>query len=106
MNTRHAYLLMAYNNPGQLLKLISLLDDVRNDIYLHIDATSDFPMEILKNATHSSHLTIIDRIPVFWADYSLVRAELNLLREAVNSGNSWGGGGTPITTCCPEWICH
>lgn len=31
---KHAYLIMAHNNFEQLRILISLLDDVRNDIYL------------------------------------------------------------------------
>lgn len=91
MSDRHAYLIMAHGNPDQLLKLISLLDDERNDIYLHIDAKADFPMERLKNATRKSDLTLIERIPVFWAEYSQVRVELNLLREAVNAGKSGGG---------------
>lgn len=90
MNHRHAYLIMAHDNLGQLRKLLSLLDDERNDIYLHIDAAADFSPDCLKNAVQSSKLTAVDRIPVFWAEYSQVKAELNLLREAVNTGNSGG----------------
>lgn len=36
MTNRHAYLIVAHNNPDQLLKLISLIDDDRNDIYIYI----------------------------------------------------------------------
>ena len=34
---KHAYLIMAYNNLDILEKLLKLLDDGRNDIYLYID---------------------------------------------------------------------
>ena len=34
---KHAYLIMAHNNFGILEKLLMLLDDQRNDIYIHID---------------------------------------------------------------------
>lgn len=36
-NHRHAYLIMAHNEWSLLNVLLSLLDDDRNDIYLHID---------------------------------------------------------------------
>ena len=39
---KHAYLIMAHNNWKILEKLLILLDDKRNDIYLHIDLKSDF----------------------------------------------------------------
>ena len=35
---RHAYLILAHKNFGQLRKLIELLDDPRNDIFVHVDA--------------------------------------------------------------------
>ena len=41
-NEKHAYLIMAHNNWKILEKLLILLDDKRNDIYLHIDLKSDF----------------------------------------------------------------
>lgn len=34
---KHAYLIIAHTNWAQLQKLIYVLDDIRNDIYLHID---------------------------------------------------------------------
>lgn len=40
-SNKHAMLIMAHTNWGQLTKLLKLLDDERNDIYLHIDANSD-----------------------------------------------------------------
>lgn len=34
---KHAYLIIANRNPGQLQTLLTLLDDSRNDIYLLVD---------------------------------------------------------------------
>lgn len=38
---KHAYLIMAHKDPEQLKLLISLLDDPRNDIFVHCDKKSD-----------------------------------------------------------------
>ena len=38
---KHAYLIIAHNNWKILERLLILLDDNRNDIYLHIDRKSD-----------------------------------------------------------------
>ena len=35
---RHAYLIIAHDKPRQLEILLSLLDDPRNDVYLHLDS--------------------------------------------------------------------
>lgn len=34
---KHAYLIMAHTQFQQVAKLVSLIDDSENDIYLHID---------------------------------------------------------------------
>lgn len=34
---KHAYLVMCHNNFNHLCKLLTELDDIRNDIYIHID---------------------------------------------------------------------
>lgn len=44
MNTvpKHAYLIIAHNEFDLLQKLISVLDDERNDIFIHIDKKVHF----------------------------------------------------------------
>lgn len=38
MNTdKHAYLIIAHNEPKVLETLLNCIDDRRNDVYLHID---------------------------------------------------------------------
>ena len=44
---RHAYLIMAYNNWDLLKKLLILLDDERNDIFVHIDENQSHYLKIL-----------------------------------------------------------
>ena len=39
MKDKHAYLIMCHDNFKHLSKLLMALDDVRNDIYIHIDKT-------------------------------------------------------------------
>ena len=38
---RHAYLIMTHKEPYNLKKLLELLDDEDNDIYIHIDIKSN-----------------------------------------------------------------
>lgn len=81
---RHAYLILAHNEFEVLGRLVSALDDARNDIYVHIDArVNDIP----SLRTHKSHLEILmDRIPTYWGDTSLMEAEYRLLRAAAEHG--------------------
>ncbi len=82
---RHAYLIIAHNNEPLLQMLISILDDNRNDIYVHIDRKADFDGSTLR--TSNSLLTILhERYDARWGDFSLVEAELELLKVAYASG--------------------
>lgn len=79
---------MAYNNYEFLKKIIHLLDDERNDIFVHIDAKSnDFDERYFDNAAVYSNLFFIPRTKVYWADYSQLDVELNLLKEACDNGH-------------------
>lgn len=79
---KHAYLIMAYNNFTQLQTLLSLLDDPRNDIYLHIDKKAKTFDAAMVNVRYSK-LVLIDRISVNWGGHSQIVCELNLLKAAV-----------------------
>lgn len=75
---------MAHNQFDLLEKLVRLLDDERNDIYLHIDKkVMHFPMEKIKNAVKYSSLIFVERISVYWGDFSQILAEMSLLESAV-----------------------
>ncbi|TDW13959.1 core-2/I-Branching enzyme [Breznakia blatticola] len=80
---RHAYLIMAHNNFSILKRLISILDDERNDIFIHIDAKIEcFDSSEYAGIAKRSKVQFIDRIPVYWGDYSQIQCEYNLLRAA------------------------
>lgn len=81
--SRHAYLVTAHNNFSFLKKLITLIDDDRNDIFVHVDANcSEFNENEFVDFTKHSKLIFIPRTAVYWADYSLTNAQLDLMKYA------------------------
>lgn len=84
MMKKHAYLIMAHNNWRILEKLLILLDDKRNDIYLHIDRKSD--LVDFSNKVHNASLFVYHEIDVRWGDVSLIQVELYLFDAAYCKG--------------------
>ncbi|MBD5275232.1 MAG: beta-1,6-N-acetylglucosaminyltransferase [Bacteroides sp.] len=84
---RHAYLILAHKNLNQLRKLIELLDDSRNDIFVHVDSKlSEFnPDDFGKIVSKSSLIFLPNRINVNWGGVSIMRAELSLLKAATSN---------------------
>ena len=84
---KHAYLIIAHNNWNILKKLLLLLDDDKNDIFLHIDLKADdFPREEIENCVNKSKIYIWKEKRLFWADYSLVDVTLMLMKRARDAG--------------------
>lgn len=83
--TRHAYLVMAHNEPQLLDALLKALDDKRNDIFIHIDAKAGFDYASYKPYFSKIHY-IANRIDGRWGDFSLVEIEFALIRAAVRLG--------------------
>mgnify|MGYP001777560726 CR=1 FL=1 len=82
---KHAYLIIAHNEPEILQLLISSLDDERNDIYVHIDKKASFDATTLQ--TVKSKLCILPvHIDARWGDFSLVEIELLLFKTAFKEG--------------------
>lgn len=87
---KHAYLIMAHNNLYILEKLLFLLDDEKNDIYVHIDKkTKNFDFNKYKNIIKKSKICFINRIDVRWGDYTQIKCELELLKEAVKTPHQY-----------------
>lgn len=86
---KHAYLILAHKNESQLHKLVELLDHPLNDIYIHIDAKfSGFHQEGWNNAVRRSKLVFLqNRINVNWGGVSIMRAEIALLKKALEDGS-------------------
>jgi len=84
---RHAYLIMAHNEFDILEKLLRLLDDNRNDFYIHIDKNApDFPFERFRSIPEKSRVYFTPRLDVRWADTSITECQLIMLKEAVPRG--------------------
>ena len=86
----HAYMIIAHNQFELLEKLIRALDDVRNDIFVHIDAkVKDFDFEHFKSIAQYSRVIFTEkRVDVTWGDVSQVETEFELLKTAVQSENA------------------
>lgn len=84
---RHAFLIAAHNNFYVLERLMRLLDDERNDIFLHVDRkVQDFDADRFKQLCQHSYVSIMPRRKVWWGDYSQVKSFLRLMRAALACG--------------------
>lgn len=84
-NDRHAYLIIAHNEFKVLDILLQLLDDKRNDIYLHIDKK----VSVIPPFTHIENAGIhvlSKRYDVHWGDITQIKTEMALYREAYSHG--------------------
>ena len=87
---RHAYLILAHKNPSQLRILLNLLDDARNDLYLHIDKSASFCPDDFRNVCSKACIEFIEpRIRVSWGGASIVKAEMALLEAATKKEHSY-----------------
>lgn len=82
---RHAYCIIAHNEPELLRILVSLIDDERNDIFLMLDEKADD--SILDGVrVERSGFFMAPRVSVHWGAMSLVRAEYSVLKAAHEHG--------------------
>ncbi len=85
---KHAFLIMSHGNFYVLEKLIRMLDDARNDIYLHIDKKiKEFDFEYYKGLVQKSGLFFLEqRLDVRWGDVSQIKLEFLLFKLAFSKG--------------------
>lgn len=81
---KHAYLIMAHNQFSILQELISVLDDARNDIYVHFDKKLK-TLPVL-HSRHSRLFVLDNRVKVIWGDVSQIRAEYALYKASFHQG--------------------
>ncbi len=84
---RHAFLIMAHRDDETLHALLRMLDDPRNDIYIHMDAknTAWTESECL-SMIERGKCYIVPRVRVVWGGYSQIECEISLLGCAVSNG--------------------
>lgn len=83
---KHAYLIIAHNNRRILEILLSMLDDIRNDIYLHVDACSNLLDDLNVSLKHSHLYVLRNRIKVYWGTVSQIKTEYALFKSAYSNG--------------------
>ena len=87
---KHAYLIMAHTQPELLKKLLQMLDNERNDIYLHIDSKAkDYPLDEVAAVLQKSKCIFTERTDVKWGSYSQIHCEMVLLKEAVKTEHAY-----------------
>lgn len=98
---KHAFLIIAHNEYPILEVLLSMLDDERNDIYLHIDKRAVALYQKIKGfKTRKAGFYLIEKsIKVYWRDISLVKAEYLLFETALKTELM------SIITYCQEQTC-
>ena len=87
---KHAYLIMAHNEFELLEKLLILLDDKRNDIYLHIDKkVKNFDFDRYSSLVKKAKLFYTKRMDVKWGSVSQIKCTLLLLNESTKVKHSY-----------------
>lgn len=82
---KHAFLIIAHNEYPILEVLLSMLDDERNDIYLHIDKRAVGLYQKIKGfkIKKAGFYLIEKNMKVYWGDISLVKVEYLLFETAL-----------------------
>ncbi len=80
---KHAYLILAHTNHHQLQQLINILDDEKNDIFMHIDKKSQLSPTLFK--VTKSNLFFVPSVDVHWGNITIIEAEYQLFEAAIQS---------------------
>lgn len=85
---KHAYLILAHKDDYCFRSLLQMIDDERNDIFIHMDKkNTDFKKEKIKSLITKSNVFFCTPIKCSWGGYSLIDAELLLLKLSTDSGH-------------------
>lgn len=84
---KHAMMIMAHTDFGQLRRLVIALDHDDVDIFIHVNRRSlDWDPIMLERTTKLSKIFFVDRVNIYYCDYSQVEAQKCLLYAAVGGG--------------------
>lgn len=85
---KHAYCIIAHNEPVLLEILVRMIDDARNDIYILLDSKVQRGIFERVKANHSAlrFVPASCAVDIRWGDLSQVQAELTVLKEAYQHG--------------------
>lgn len=86
-----AFLILAHHQPAHLADLVEYLSAEWTSIFIHIDNKvniSEFEKQV-REQKDINFLQGKDRVKVHWGGFSLLRATLNLIEAAQNSGEKF-----------------
>ena len=85
--SKQAYLIIAHKDDLGFQTLLKMLDDQRNDIFIHMDKKNqDYDVGTAASYIKKSAVYHVDRTCVTWGGVSQINAELLLLKKAVSVG--------------------
>lgn len=87
MDKKHAYLIMAHTDFELLKTLITMLDDERNDIYLHVDKKAKDFVPAMFSISRAKLYILDKRLDVRWGHYSQIKLEMMLFETAHKNGH-------------------
>ncbi|HBH6291206.1 TPA: glycosyl transferase, partial [Enterococcus faecium] len=80
------YLILAYNDIGNLKRLVNRLNE--NAVFIiHIDKKTDIEpfIEAFKSYDNVEFLCNKNRVKIYWGGFSIVQAEINLVKRALQN---------------------
>ncbi|MBR3818588.1 MAG: glycosyl transferase [Clostridia bacterium] len=84
---KHAFLILAHKNDENFRTLISLLDNERNDIFIHMDKKNkNYQKKEIEGFAKHSKIYHVKRLNVTWGSFAMVKAELELLKKSTKTG--------------------
>lgn len=80
--------IIAHKDFYILEKLINSIDNIKNDIFIHIDKkVCNFNKQKFLSMTSYSRVFFVKNCDVYWGEYSQIKAELSLFESAYNTDN-------------------
>lgn len=87
VSDKHAYLVIAHKNDLTFQTLLQMIDDERNDIFIHMDEkNTEYDIELVRKNIKYSQVFHSSRTNVNWGGYSQINAEFLLLELATGIG--------------------
>lgn len=83
---KHAFLIIAHNELRILNILLTMLDDSRNDIYLHLDKKWKLNIQELHHPQKAKLFLTKKKMDIRWGDISSIKLEFKLFRMAYANG--------------------
>ena len=78
----HAFLILAHDSPELLQRIVDRIQAPNHFVFVHLDKNSNSRKVRIK---YGRYVSDRKRIAVNWGGYSMIKAELLLLREALSS---------------------